>query len=68
MLEISGVPLGHTVLKRRYVSASGWDIVSVSHQAVSLLKFFSFSIRVFDIYSSSSNSCKQVEYNHYMCK
>ncbi|XP_057527317.1 RAP domain-containing protein, chloroplastic [Amaranthus tricolor] len=27
-----GVPLGHTVLKRRYISASGWDIVSVSHQ------------------------------------
>ncbi|XP_010672528.2 RAP domain-containing protein, chloroplastic [Beta vulgaris subsp. vulgaris] len=28
----SGVPLGHTVLKRRYVAASGWDIVSVVHQ------------------------------------
>ncbi|KNA25438.1 hypothetical protein SOVF_006740 [Spinacia oleracea] len=28
----SGVPLGHTVLKRRYVSAFGWDPVSVSHQ------------------------------------
>lgn len=28
----SGVPLGHTVLKRRYLAAAGWNIVSVSHQ------------------------------------
>lgn len=28
----SWAPLGHTVLKRRYVAASGWDLVSVSHQ------------------------------------
>ncbi|KAL2922426.1 RAP domain-containing protein chloroplastic [Bienertia sinuspersici] len=28
----TGVPLGHTVLKRRYVAAFGWNILSVSHQ------------------------------------
>uniref|UniRef100_A0A803KTY8 RAP domain-containing protein n=1 Tax=Chenopodium quinoa TaxID=63459 RepID=A0A803KTY8_CHEQI len=28
----SGVPLGNTVLKRRYVAASGWNPVSVPHQ------------------------------------
>ncbi|KAH9605780.1 hypothetical protein KSS87_004658 [Heliosperma pusillum] len=26
------VPLGHTMLKRRHVAASGWNLVSVSHQ------------------------------------
>ncbi|KAG6382326.1 hypothetical protein SASPL_158010 [Salvia splendens] len=28
----TGVPLGHTILKRRYIAAVGWKIISVSHQ------------------------------------
>lgn len=28
----SGVPLGHTCLKRRYIAAIGWNLVSVPHQ------------------------------------
>lgn len=36
------VPLGHTMLKRRYMTASGWKIISLSHHEVSF-QFSHFS-------------------------
>jgi hypothetical protein len=33
--DFAGTPLGHTAFKRRYITASGWKLVSLSLQEVS---------------------------------
>lgn len=36
ILLSAGTPLGHTILKQRYLVAAGWNVVSVCHQEVSI--------------------------------
>lgn len=44
---VAVVPLGHTMVKRRYMSGCGWKVVSLSHQEASKVRAFIYHILVF---------------------